>query len=112
VRVHQEWNVLLITTLVILLSVFSYAMRNGLTILLSFALLVATILISAWLFDAHNVLFDPLYVLVPIFLCGIVLPIMKTAGEKKLAEAVIKGLEEENKRLLELQRRSAHDPHL
>jgi hypothetical protein len=110
VSVHQEWNVLLITTLTILLSVFSYTMRNGLTIALSFALFVASIFISSWLFDSYNVLFDPLYVLVPILLCGIVLPIVKTSGEKKLAEAAIKSLEEENRRLLELQRRSTHDP--
>ena len=85
-------------------------MRNGLTIALSFALFVASIFISSWLFDSYNVLFDPLYVLVPILLCGIVLPIVKTSGEKKLAEAAIKSLEEENRRLLELQRRSTHDP--
>lgn len=111
-RVHQEWNALLITTLVILLSVFSYTMRNGLTIALSFGLFVATTLISMWLFNSHHVLFDPLYVLVPIVLCGMILPIVKTSGEKKLAETVIKGLEEENKRLLELLRRSTHDPRL
>ena len=109
--VHSEWNVLLITTLVILLSVFSYTMRNGLTILLSFALVAAMIVISVWLFDSHNVIFDPVYVIVPIILCGFILPIVKTAGEKKIAEATIKSLEEENRRLLELQRRATHDPH-
>lgn len=109
--VHSEWNVLLITTLVILLSVFSYTMRNGLTVLLAFALLVATVVVSVWLFDTHNVIFDPIYVLVPIVLCGLVLPIVKTSGEKKIAEAAIKSLEEENRRLLDLQHRSTHDPH-
>lgn len=109
--IHSEWNVLLITTLVLLLSVFSYTMRNGLTVLLSFALAAATIIISVWLFDSHNVIFDPIYVLVPIILCGFILPIVKTAGEKKIAEATIKSLEDENRRLLELQRRSTHDIH-
>ena len=109
--VHDEWNVLLITTLVILLSVFSYTMRNGLTVILSFALAVAMIVVSIWLFDSHNVIFDPIYVIVPIILCGFILPIVKTAGEKKIAEATIKSLEEENKRLLELQRRAPHDTH-
>jgi hypothetical protein len=108
---HSEWNVLLITTLVILLSVFSYTMRNGLTVLLSFALIVATLIISTWLFDSYNVIFDPIYDLVPIMLCGIILPIVKTSGEKKIAEAAVKSLEAENKRLHELQRRSTHDPH-
>lgn len=109
--VHDEWNVLLITTLVILLSVFSYTMRNGLTVLLSFALAAAMIIISVWFFDSHNVIFDPIYVLVPIILCGFILPIVKTAGEKKIAEATIKSLEDENRRLLELQRRTTHDLH-
>jgi len=109
--VHHEWNVLLITTLVILLSVFSYAMRNSLTVLLSLALIVATIAVSIWLIDAHNVIFDPIYILVPILLCGFIIPIVKTSGEKKIAEAIIKSLEEENRRLLELQRRSTQGPH-
>ena len=109
--VHSEWNVLLITTLVLLFSVFSYSMRNGLTVLLSFVLVVAMVIVSVWLFDSHNVIFDPIYVLVPILLCGFVLPIVKTSGEKKIAEATIKSLEEENRRLLELQRRSTHDVH-
>jgi hypothetical protein len=110
--VHSEWNVLVITTFVILLSVFSYTMRNGLTVLLSFALMIGSTLISVRLFDTHNVIFDPIYVLVPLLLCGFILPIVKTSGEKKIAEATIKSLEEENKRLLELQRRSTRDPHL
>jgi hypothetical protein len=109
--VHHEWNVLLITTLVIFLSVFSYAMRNGLTVLLSLALVVATIAVSIWLIDTQNVIFDPIYVLLPTLLCGFILPIVKTSGEKKIAEATIKSLEEENKRLLELQRRSTQGPH-
>ena len=109
--VHSEWNVLLITTFVLLFSVFSYSMRNGLTVLLSFVLVVAMVIVSVWLFDSHNVIFDPIYVLVPILLCGFVLPIVKTSGEKKIAEATIKSLEEENRRLLELQRRSTHDVH-
>jgi hypothetical protein len=109
--VHSEWNVLLITTFVLLLSVFSYSMRNGLTVLLSIALLIAMTVLSVWLLDSHNVIFDPIYVLVPIILCGIILPIVKTSGEKKIAEAAVKSLEAENKRLHELQRRSIHDPH-
>jgi hypothetical protein len=109
--VHSEWNVLLITTIVILLSVFSYTMRNGLTVFLSIALMAGMMLLSIWLLDTHNVIFDTIYVLVPILLCGFVLPIVKTSGEKKIAEATIKSLQEENKRLLELQRRSTHDPH-
>lgn len=109
--VHNEWNVLLITTLVVFLSVFSYTVRNGLTVLLSFALFVAMTVLSVWLLDSHNVIFDPVYVFVPIVLCGILLPIVKTSGEKKIAEATIKSLEEENRRLLELQRRFTRDQH-
>jgi hypothetical protein len=67
--------------------------------------------LSVWLLDSHNVIFDPIYVLVPIILCGIILPIVKTSGEKEIAEAAVKSLEAENKRLHELQRRSIHDPH-
>lgn len=115
VSVHNEWNVLLMTTVVILLSVFSYTSRNGYTVLLAFALAVITVLVSLWLLIRYDVLFDPIYVLVPMFLCGVIFPIVKTSGEKRIAEAAIKSLEEENRRLLELQRRSQthlpHEPH-
>lgn len=106
VSVHNEWNVLLITTVVMLLSVFSYTVRNGYTVLFALTLSVILILVSLWLLIKYNVLYDPIYVLVPIFLCGVIFPVVKTSGEKKIAEATIRSLEEENKRLLELQRRS------
>ena len=104
VKVHNEWNVLLVTTLVILLSVVSYTVRNGIMVFLSLALAVAAVLISAWLFRSHNVLFEPVYVIVPILLCGVVLPIAKIAGEKRIAEERARSLEEENQRLHDLQR--------
>ena len=104
VKVHNEWNVLLITTLVILLSVFSYTVRNGLTVFVSLLLAVASVAVSIWLFKTHDVLFEPIYILVPILLCGFILPIVKVSGEKRLAEEKVKSLEEENRRLVELQR--------
>jgi hypothetical protein len=102
--VHNEWNVLLITTLVVLLSVFSYTFRNSLTVFISFVLAVAAIVISGWLFISHSVLFEPIYIMVPIVLCGLILPLVKISGEKRIAEETIKSLEEENRRLLDLQR--------
>ena len=104
VTIHNEWNVLLITTFVVLLSVVSYAVRNGLMIFVSFLLSVATIAVSIWLFERYDVLFQPIYVIVPLVLCGTVLPIVKVSGEKRIAEERIKSLEEENRRLLDLQR--------
>lgn len=103
VRVHNEWNVLLITTLVILLSVFSYTVRNGLMVFVSLVLAIASVVVSIWLFRTHNILFEPIYVAVPILLCGFILPIVKVSGEKRLAEEKVKSLEEENRRLVELQ---------
>lgn len=102
--VHNEWNVLLITTLVVLLSVFSYTFRNSLTIFVSFVLIAASIFVSGWLFINHNVIFEPIYVIVPIVLCALFLPLVKMAGEKRIAEEKVKSLEEENRRLLDLQR--------
>jgi hypothetical protein len=104
VTVHNEWNVLLVTTLVVLLSVFSYTFRNGLTVFVSIVLAVASVVLSGWLFVSHNILFEPIYIVVPIMLCGLVLPLVKTAGEKRAADETIKSLEEENRRLLDLQR--------
>jgi hypothetical protein len=105
--VHNEWNVLLITTLVVLLSVFSYTFRNGLMVFVSLVLIVAAFIISGWLFTSYNILFDPTYALVTLALCGFVLPIVKTSGEKRIAEEKLKSLEEENRRLLDLQRSAA-----
>ena len=111
VKVHNEWNVLLITTLVILLSVVSYTVRNSFMVFLSLSLAVAALAISSWLFKSHNVLFDPIYIIVPILLCGFVLPLAKLAGEKWIAEERAKSLEEENRRLLELQRSTPPETH-
>jgi hypothetical protein len=109
VSLHNEWGVLLITALVVLLSVFSYTFRSGYMIVVSFILAMATLFINVWLFNQHNILFEPIYVLLPIILCGTILPIVKVAGEKRLAEERMKSLEEENQRLLDLQR-SASPP--
>lgn len=104
VTVHNEWNVLLITSLVVLLSVFSYTVRNGLMVFVSLVLSVTAIAVSILLFERYDVLFQPIYVVVPIVLCAIILPIVKVSGEKRIAEGRIKSLEEENRRLLDLQR--------
>jgi hypothetical protein len=111
VKVHNEWNVLLVTTLVILLSVVSYTVRNSIMVFLSFVLAVAAVAISAWLFNSHNVLFEPIYVMIPILLCGSILPIAKIAGEKRIAEERAKSLEEENRRLHDLQRPAPPETH-
>jgi hypothetical protein len=111
VSVHNEWNVLLITTLVLLLSVLSYTVRNGFMIFISLLLIVGSVVISIWLFDSHDVLFDPIYIIVPIFLCGAILPIVKVSGEKRLAEERIKSLEEENSRLQDFQRSAQAGTH-
>lgn len=110
VSVHNEWTVLLITALVVLLSVFSYIFRNGLTVFVAFVFAAASVVVSIWLFDSHSVLFEPVYALVPILLCGFILPIVKIAGEKRIAEERIKSLEEENRRLQELQRSTPAGP--
>lgn len=112
VRVHNEWNFLLVTTLVILLSVVSYAVRNSFMVFLSFVLTVAAVAISSWLFSSHNVLFEPVYVIVPILLCGVVLPVAKSTGEKRIAEERAKSLEEENQRLRDLQRSGSAEARL
>jgi len=104
IRIHNEWNVLLITTLVILLSVLSYTVRNGFMIFVSLVLAVGAMAISVWLFGKHDVLFEPMYVMVPIILSGVILPIVKVVGEKRLVEEKIKSLEDENKRLSDLLR--------
>ncbi|HTY36829.1 MAG TPA: hypothetical protein VMH23_06945 [Bacteroidota bacterium] len=102
VTVHSEWNALLIAALVVLLTTVSYSLRNSLMVALSIALTIGTLAISRWLTISHNILFDPLYVVVPIILCGAILPIVKLAGEKRIAEERIQSLEAENKRLRDL----------
>jgi hypothetical protein len=73
-------------------------------IFVSFLISVATIAVSIWLFERYDVLFQPIYVVVPLVLSGIIFPIVKVSGEKRIAEEKIKSLEEENRRLLDLQR--------
>jgi hypothetical protein len=65
---------------------------------------LTSLAVSVWLLESRSVLFQPVYVIVPIVLCGTILPVVKTAGEKRIAEEQIKSLEEENRRLLDAQR--------
>ncbi|HAL56476.1 MAG TPA: hypothetical protein DCP63_08375 [Bacteroidetes bacterium] len=95
----NEWDLLLILFLIIFLAALSYRFRGTFVLALSVVLFVATIWLSIWLFDNENTLFDPTYVLMPIILCGLILPVVRLTEERRLAEETIKSLKEENKRL-------------
>jgi hypothetical protein len=73
-------------------------------VLVSFVLVAGSIFISGWLFVSYDVVFEPIYVIVPIVLCAFILPLVKMSGQKRIAEEKIRSLEEENRRLLDLQR--------
>jgi hypothetical protein len=47
---------------------------------------IATVIVSGWLFLQLDVISEPLSIVLPIVLCGCILPIVKLAGEKCIAE--------------------------
>jgi len=104
VKRYNDYDLLLIVVIVLLLSVLSYNLRGLITLGISFLLSLAVLALSIWLFDRYSILFDPVYVLVPIALCGIILPVVKLTEEKRMADELARGLEEEKKRLEDLVR--------
>jgi hypothetical protein len=104
VKRYNDYDLLLIIFTVVLLSVLSYNLRGLLTLGISLLLGLGVLVLSIWLYDQYSVLFDPLYVLVPLVLCGIILPVVKLAEEKRMAEELAASHEEEKKRLEELVR--------
>ncbi|MBM4160282.1 MAG: hypothetical protein FJ217_04190 [Ignavibacteria bacterium] len=99
---YNEYDLFFIMLAVVFLSVISFNYRGMVTLLLSLVLSLGIIALSLWLFDHHSILFDPVYILVPILLCAIVLPIVKLAEEKRMLLEQIRSLEEEKRRLEEL----------
>jgi len=101
---HNEYDLVFIILVVVVLSLVSYRFRGIIAVLVSLVLGVGIIVLSIWLFDRYSILYDPVYVLVPIVLCGFILPIVKLAEEKRALEEAVKSLEEEKKRLEHLRR--------
>lgn len=99
---YNEYDLFFIMLTVVFLSVISFNYRGIVTVLVSLVLALGIVALTLWLFDRHGILFDPVYVLVPIILCGVVLPIVKLAEEKRMLLEQIKSLEEEKRRLEEL----------
>lgn len=83
---YNDYDLFFIALVVISLSVVSYHFRGIITVLVSFVLGVGIVVLSIWLFDRYSILYDPVYVLVPIVLCGFILPIVRLAEEKRVLE--------------------------
>jgi len=104
VKRYNDYDLLIIISVVLLLSVLSYNLRGLLALGISFLLGLGVLALSIWLYDRYSILFDPVYVLVPIVLCGLILPVVKLAEEKRIAEELARSLGEEKKRLEDLVR--------
>jgi len=104
VKRYNDYDLLFILLFVSLLSVLSYKLRGLVTLGITFLLSLGILALSIWLFDRYSILFDPVYVLVPIVLCGVILPVVKLTEEKRVAEELIRSLEDEKKRLEDLVR--------
>ena len=81
-----------------------YATRGWVLFISSILLSAGLVWFTRWLLGQHNIIMDPLYVLLPILLCGVLLPVVKLSGEKKIAEETVGELREELKRLEGLHR--------
>lgn len=104
VKRFNDYDLFFIILIVMLLSVLSYNFRGLLTLGISFLLALGVLAMSIWLYDSYSILVDPTYILVPIILCGTILPVVKLAEEKRMAEELARSSEEEKKRLEELVR--------
>ncbi len=104
VTLMDEWNLLLIFLAVAIMAGLGYATRGWVLFASSILLSAGFVWFTRWLLDQHNILMEPTYVLLPLLLCGVILPIVKLSGEKKIAEETVGELREELKRLEGLNR--------
>jgi hypothetical protein len=102
---NNDYDLFFIILIVVLLSVVGYHLRGAVTVAISLLLGAGILVLSVWLLDRYSVLFDPVYLLVPTLLCGIILPIVKLVEDKRMLIERVKGLEEEKRRLEEVTRR-------
>lgn len=100
----DEWNLLLVFLAVAIMAGLGYATRGWVLFVGSILLSAGLIWFTRWLLDQHNILMEPTYILLPLLLSGVILPVVKLSGEKKIAEETVGELREELKRLEGLQR--------
>ncbi|MEX1275315.1 MAG: hypothetical protein WEE20_05245 [Bacteroidota bacterium] len=95
----DEWNLLFVLFFVAIMTGLSFVTRGWIVFVSSILFSIGVVWFSRWLLDQQSILVDPTYILFPILLCGVVLPLIKLSGEKKIAEQTVKELKEELKRL-------------
>lgn len=95
----DEWNLLIVLFFVAIMAGLSFATRGWIVFVSSILFSIGVVWFTRWLLDQQSILMEPTYILFPILLCGVVLPLIKLSGEKKIAEQTVKELKEELKRI-------------
>jgi hypothetical protein len=80
---YDQWNLAVIFLVVILAGALVFSLRTWLAVLILTGCGVAAVLVSLWLFSAHNIIFDPVYLLFTLTLCLTILPVTKVSYEKE-----------------------------
>ncbi|MFH0991953.1 MAG: hypothetical protein V1799_18250 [bacterium] len=106
---YDELALIVIFLVIVIFAILFYSMRVGVGLVVAVPLFPAAILVPRWLYFQHNVLFEPLYILVAIFLSVMILPLLKIIEERRVALETIKSLEEEVRRLEQLTKAQRSD---
>lgn len=100
----DEWNLLVLLLAVAVMTGLSFVFRGWIVFVSSVVFSAGTVWLTRWLLHEHSILMEPTYFLFPLLLCGLILPVVKLSGEKKIAEQTVEELREELKRLEGLNR--------
>ncbi len=99
---YDQWNLAVVFLAVVLAGALLFAVRTWLAVVLLLVSILIVLFVSLWLFRAHDIIFDPVYLLFTIALCVTILPVAKVSHEKEYyrkqlieSKEEIAGLEEQ-----------------
>jgi hypothetical protein len=95
-----------IFVMIILAGALVFSIRTPLAVIILMIAEGLVLYLSIWLFSSHNIIYDPIYLLLSLTLCLFILPAAKVSHEKgfymkqlELADEEIKRLEEQLQKL-------------
>jgi hypothetical protein len=98
---YNEWDLALVFLIIMLACALVLSVRTPLAVISMIAAQGLILYCAVWLFESHNILYDPAYVLFALALSTLILPIVKVSHERGHYKKQFENVEEHNARLEE-----------
>jgi hypothetical protein len=98
---YNEWDLALVFLIIMLASALVLSVRTPLAVITMIATAGLILYIAVWLFESHDILYDPTYVLFALVLSTLVLPVAKVSHERGYYKKQLENVEEHNASLEE-----------